>query len=33
MTGVHVDAGTVAFSEAGTITKTATGRSALCAVN
>ena len=33
MTGARADAGTVAFSEAGTITKTATGRSALCAVN
>ena len=33
MTEARADAGTVAFSEEGTITKTATGRSALCAVN
>ena len=33
MTGARADAGTVVFSEEGTITKTATGRSALCAVN
>ena len=33
MTGARAAAGTVAFSEADTITKTATGRSVLCAVN